>query len=196
MDGNASGYSNALTPITLTITADVEAPSLSVSESGNAKEGQTLTASATIGDSDDSGASISYQWQNSSDGSSWSSISGATGSTYQLAEADENKLVRVHASFIDKIGQVVSADSAASASVLDNSSLSVQITGNKHAGQTLTATPASSDSDELGRKRRLPVGELDRRPHLEQPNRRHASDLRRSPGGREQIRSRACRVHG
>ena len=61
--------------------------SLSVAITGTAKEGATLTATPpTIGDSDDTGATVSYQWQSSTDGSSWSNISGAAASTYVLAE--------------------------------------------------------------------------------------------------------------
>jgi hypothetical protein len=76
-------------PFTVTIA---DHSSLSVAISGTAKEGQILTATPTLDvDSDDTGASVSYQWQNSTDGSSWSNISGATSSTYALGEGDENK---------------------------------------------------------------------------------------------------------
>jgi hypothetical protein len=110
-----------------------------------------LSATPTIGDSDDTGATVSYQWQNSSDGSSWSNITGSTGSTYVVAEGDENKLVRVHASFTDDTSVLLSADSAATASkVVDNSSLSLSITGKHHTGFTLTASATIGDSDDTG----------------------------------------------
>ena len=134
-----------------TATKVVDNSSLSVSFTGTAKEGATLTAMPpTIGDSDDTGATVSYQWQSSTDGSSWSNISTATGTTYVVAEGDENKFVRVHASFTDDTGQLVSADSAPTASkVVDNSSLSVAVSGNSTmVGSSVTALPTVGDSDD------------------------------------------------
>ncbi len=92
-------------------------------------QGQQLSATATItGDADDAGATISYQWQVSSDGgTTWSNTGPATSgsasnvpaSFYQLTEADEGMLVRVVASFTDDSGQVVSAASAATVVVAE-----------------------------------------------------------------------------
>ena len=59
----------------------------SVAVSGTNTEAQVLTATVT----DDDGLSsvtITYEWQRSSDASSWSAISGATASTYTLVQAD------------------------------------------------------------------------------------------------------------
>ena len=60
--------------------------------------GQTLTATVQS----DSGAvpagKLSYQWQNSADGSTWTDIQGAVGSTYTLTNNDFNKYVIVQAS--------------------------------------------------------------------------------------------------
>ena len=56
---------------------------------GTAQEGQTLTAS-------DSDTSATFQWQSLVNGT-WTSISGATGSTYTVAEGDENNVLRVEA---------------------------------------------------------------------------------------------------
>ena len=67
---------------------------------GTAQEGQTLTAS-------DSDTSATFQWQSLVNGT-WTSISGATGSTYKVAEGDENNVLRVEAT--GTAGQV--ADSA------------------------------------------------------------------------------------
>ena len=71
---------------------------LTVSISGTVTEGAPYR-DADLGDSNDTGATVSDQRQGSTDGSIWSSISGATGSTYVLADADENKFVRVQAWF-------------------------------------------------------------------------------------------------
>jgi hypothetical protein len=57
------------------------APSLSVVQSGNAVEGQTLIATPTA--SSDEALAVSYQWQSSGDGgATWNPIAGATGATY------------------------------------------------------------------------------------------------------------------
>ncbi len=66
---------------------------------GTAQEGQTLTAS-------DSDTSATFQWQSLVNGT-WTPISGATGSTYTVAEGDENNVLRVEAT-----GTAGSADSA------------------------------------------------------------------------------------
>jgi hypothetical protein len=60
--------------------------------SGSWTEGSTL--STTNGTWTSSGT-FTYQWQSSSDNSTWSSISGATTSTYTLVSADASKYVRV-----------------------------------------------------------------------------------------------------
>lgn len=68
---------------------------LSVSISGKVAEGQTLTATAYSEDGVVSNNDISYQWQCSSDGSQWESISGATAQSYQLTNSDFLKHLRV-----------------------------------------------------------------------------------------------------
>ena len=82
--------------------------------SGTAQVGGTLTAD-TSGVADDDGltnAAFSYQWQ--ADGAD---ISGATGSTYTLADADEGAAISVTVSFTDDAGNEESLTSAATAAV-------------------------------------------------------------------------------
>ena len=57
-------------------------------------------------------ASFSYQWQ-----AGGADISGATGSTYTLADADEGKAISVAVSFTDNAGNAESVASAATAAV-------------------------------------------------------------------------------
>lgn len=59
---------------------------------GSWTEGSTL--STTNGTWTSSGT-FTYQWQSSSDNSTWSSISGATSSSYTLVSADASKYIRV-----------------------------------------------------------------------------------------------------
>ena len=122
------------------------APTLSVTVSGTAKEGQTLTATRTV-TSDSDGGTTTYQWQSLS-GSTWSNISGATGSTYRVAEANEGHQLRVTATFTDDTGQSVSALSSATTAVTDiTPTLSVTISGSAQEGKTLTANAVANDAD-------------------------------------------------
>ena len=69
----------------------------SVSLSGTTAEDQTLTATVTDPDGL-SGVTITYQWQNTGhpgNAGSWSDISGATSATYDLAQSDVGKYMRV-----------------------------------------------------------------------------------------------------
>ena len=68
--------------------------------SGVAQQGQTLTASASSNDSD---ATLHYQWQNSADaGQTWTAIAGAADSANYLVQAsDEGYIIRVAASTTD-----------------------------------------------------------------------------------------------
>src|SRR5262249_4283120 len=78
------GTSPTSTAQTIQVTVLPFAPTVTIS--GAAQEGQTLTANAVTSDGD---VTIAYQWQRSSDGQTWTNISGATSATYAVAEADE-----------------------------------------------------------------------------------------------------------
>jgi len=93
------------------------------------QEGQTLVATATIADTTYSGATISYQWQSSSDGGiTWTNVGGALAGNFnngqpssflQVTEADEGLEYRVEASFTNSNNQVITATSAPTAAVAD-----------------------------------------------------------------------------
>ena len=132
--GTANGGHDTSAPATVTVSVTAV---LSVTVSGTAQEGQTLTANP-------SGAVTGYQWQ-ASVGGTWSNITGATSSTYLVQEADEGSQLRVH---VTSIGGP--ADSAATASVTDIAPTLTApvISGVAQEGQTLTATAAvANDSD-------------------------------------------------
>ena len=81
---------------------------------GTAQVGATLTAS-TSGISDDDGlanATFTYQWLADS-----TEISGATGSSYTVADADAGKAIKVKVSFTDDVGNAESLTSAATTAV-------------------------------------------------------------------------------
>ena len=120
---------------------------------GTAQVGETLTAD-TSGIADEDGldnAAFSYQWLADD-----ADISGATGSAYTLADADEGKTVKVEVSFTDDEGNEEMLTSAATASVAEatqpnNPATGVPtISGTVQVGETLTAdTSGIEDEDGL-----------------------------------------------
>ena len=118
---------------------------------GTLEVGQTLTAS-TSGISDADGltnATFSYQWLADD-----ADISGATDSTYTLADTDEGRAIRVRVSFTDDRGneQTLSSAETAAVEARPNSPATgaPTVTGAAQVGQTLTAdTSGISDADGL-----------------------------------------------
>ena len=124
-----------------------DAPTGSVTISGTATQGETLTASNTLADADGLGP-ISYQWQ-----ANGSNISGAIGDTLVLGEAQVGKTVTVVASYTDGHGTAetrTSSPTAAVANVNDAPTGSVAISGTPTQGETLTASNTLADADGLG----------------------------------------------
>ena len=81
---------------TVTDTGDA-----SYSISGDTYAGSSLTAVISTDDPDGNGTVTSYTWQSSSDGSTWSDISGATSSTYTITPSEEGKSIRVTVAYTD-----------------------------------------------------------------------------------------------
>ena len=81
---------------------------------GEARVGETLTASAAdIEDADGlSSATFAFQWVSSD-----ADIAGATGASYTLADADEGSAIRVRARFTDDAGHEETLTSAATEAV-------------------------------------------------------------------------------
>ena len=122
----------------------------SVVITGSLKQGEALKATNSIQDPDGLGA-ITYQWQSSSDGSDWLTLS--TGSTYTLQEAQVGKQIKVRALYSDGHGTseaVSSAALSAVANVNDTPTGSVVITGVLKQGETLKATNSIQDPDGVG----------------------------------------------
>ena len=121
--------------------------------SGTAQVGETLTAD-TSGIADEDGldnAAFSYQWLADD-----TAISGATGSTYTLAAADEGKTIKVRVSFTDDGGNDESLTSDATATVSAAPAANTPatgaptISGTVRVGETLAAsTSGISDADGL-----------------------------------------------
>ena len=118
---------------------------------GTVQVGEKLTADVSSISDDDGldNAVFTYQWQ--ADGVE---ISGATGSTYTLVDADQGKTISVTVSFTDYAGNDETLTSAATAAVAPkpNTPATGQptITGTVQVGETLTAdTSGIADEDGL-----------------------------------------------
>ena len=120
---------------------------------GTAQVGETLTVNTTgIADADGlDNAAFTYQWLADD-----ADISGATGSSYTLAAADEGKTIKVKVSFTDDQNNNEELTSAATAAVTaappPNNEATGQpaISGTAQVGETLTAeTSAIVDADGL-----------------------------------------------
>ena len=157
-DGGNTGSGGAQTAsasVTIDITAVNDAPTGAVGIVGSAVEDAVLAADTSgIGDADGLGA-FSYQWARSTDGgTTWSSIVGATASTYTLGDADVNALIQVSVAYTDGQGSAESLTSASIgpvANVNDAPTGAVVIVGTVTEDQTLTADTSSiGDADGLG----------------------------------------------
>ena len=92
-------------------------PTITVSVTGSAQEGQILSAKPVV-TTDTDGGITKYQWQRLV-GQNWVNIAGATHASKLLNEADEGFNVRVMATFTDDTGQSVTAISVQSATVTE-----------------------------------------------------------------------------
>ena len=123
--------------------------------SGSATQGNVLTASSTnIDDADGmpNAATISYQWQSSLDGITWTDIANASGTnatTFTTTQDQVGQQVRVVATFTDALGKLERVESnptAVIANVNDDPISSLTISGTPAQNQQLTA-PTITDLD-------------------------------------------------
>src|SRR5207302_306954 len=111
--------------------------------SGTAREGETLTASASSGQSDNA---VGYAWYSSADG--YTTPIGS-GSTYLVQEGDEGFTIEVRAPATIDNGLTASHTSDATPSGPDAAPIvSVPlVSGTAREGETLTASASSGQSD-------------------------------------------------
>jgi len=125
------------------------APTGPVTITGTATQGQTLTEShTTLADADGIVGAVTIQWY-----AGGTAISGATGTTYTLTQAEVGKVITATASYTDGLSKAESVTSSATTAVANVNDLptgSVTITGNAATGQTLTVTQTLADLDGLG----------------------------------------------
>ena len=123
--------------------------------SGAAQVGETFAADTSgINDADGlTDVGFSYQWIRN-DGTTDTDISGATGETYTLLEADQGKSIKVRVSFTDDAGNEEELTSEATGAVLARPNSPATgapaIIGTVQVGETLTAdTSGIADANGL-----------------------------------------------
>jgi len=139
-DGTAVAASAPSATVVGAAPADTVAPAIT----GTARRAVTLTA--TQGTWTGVGNTYSYQWRRSlDDGSDWTAITGATGSSYTPAVADEGAIVELAVTATNPDG-TVTATSAATSAVLADPPVNTgapTITGTPTRTDVLTATPGA-----------------------------------------------------
>jgi hypothetical protein len=143
------GFAESATSSDTAAVANVNDPHTGgVTISGTATQGQVLTAHNTLADADTLGT-ISYQWQ-----SAGTDISGATGSTLTLGQAQVGHVITVTASYTDGGGTAESATATGTSSVANINDAPTglpTVSGSAVTGSTLTVvTSAVADPDGLG----------------------------------------------
>ena len=120
---------------------------------GTAQVGETLTAD-TSGIEDDDGldsVSYSHQWIRV-DGGTEGDIPDATSSSYELADSDEGKTIKVKVSFTDDAGNAETLTSKATEAVAAKPNTPAEgqptVTGNPWVGETLTADTSDIEDDD------------------------------------------------
>ncbi len=134
---NGSGV-DTLTKLQALIASANDLPTGGVTITGTVKVGETLTASTTeagnvLADADGLGT-LSYKWF-----ANGTEISGATGSTYQLAAGDLGKTITAQVSYTDAGGtatQVTSGATAAVAAAFTAGDAELDLSGSGIAGVT------------------------------------------------------------
>ncbi len=121
------------------------APTGSVTISGSAIQGETLTATHDLADADGLGT-VTYTWKAGGD-------ELGTGTEYVLTQSEVGRSITVTASYIDQAGyaeNVVSDPTGPVENVNDPPTGTVSITGLAMVGRTLVATNELADADGLG----------------------------------------------
>ena len=144
---NDNGVTTSATSLATTAVLDAAPTVTTPTIAGTAAEGDTLTASASSGQSDNA---VTYQWEeNSGPNGAFVAIANATGSTYQVQESDEGFQIEVVATATNDNGVTISAASLATSAVLDAAPTvtTPTIAGTAEEGDTLTASASSGQSD-------------------------------------------------
>ena len=139
VDATITAVSTAVGPVIGDLPANVLAPTVS----GTPQRGSALSASpgtwSGIGDS------YSYQWQSSPNGTTWTTIGGATSATYTPVGTDVGSRLEavVTATDADGSATAASAPTSAVAGVPPVNTTAPSLSGTAQRAQTLTGTQGS-----------------------------------------------------
>lgn len=147
--GTAETVNSAATAVVANVN---DAPTGAITLLGTARQGVALGTELTLADADGLGV-ISLRWQQSANGSTWTDIAGATGSSFTPGAAQVGQVVRVVASYTDGQGTAESVPSAASTLVGPANRAptgGLAVSGQAQQGQTLSVASTIADADGLG----------------------------------------------
>jgi hypothetical protein len=138
-DGTAGAPSAPSATVTATPPVNTTAPSIS----GAIQRGQTLLSSA--GTWLGIGNAYAYQWQKSTDGTTWTNIAGATAVTYPLGTTDEGAQIRlrVTATNLDGSSTASSAPTTTVPVAAPVNTVAPAVSGTARRGFLLSATPGA-----------------------------------------------------
>ncbi len=141
-----SGSTESVTSGPTTAVLNVnDLPTGSVTITGLATQGQTLTASNSIADADGMGA-ITYSWKANG-------TAVGSGTSFALTQSEVGKTITVLASYVDggaNTENVLSASNALVANINDVPTGAVTINGSAITGKLLTVSNSLIDADGLG----------------------------------------------
>ncbi len=152
-NGNTDSVIDATLDVTVTVTNVGEVGEITVSP-GPARVGVTLTAS--LSDPDGGVTNLTWQWQISASGASWSDVAGATSAGYTPRAADEGRFLRVSAAYSDDQARATTAEATLAGAVQSApntpprfraSSTSRSVPENTAARQNIGAPVTATDSD-------------------------------------------------
>ncbi|MBN8490197.1 MAG: hypothetical protein J0M00_02030, partial [Burkholderiales bacterium] len=104
--------------LTLNVTPVNDAPEGTLTiDNISPQVGQTVSFANTVTDADGIPAAMNYQWQGSTNGTSWTDISGATAASFTVTTAYTGQQLRVRASFVDGQGTTETMFSVATSAV-------------------------------------------------------------------------------
>jgi hypothetical protein len=138
------GASESLTSLATSIITHINTTG-NIVITGSPIRNQVLTS--VVFDADGISGTISYQWQSSLNGNSWTDIIGATSSTLLLTHLLVGKQVRAIASYTDILGTNESLTSTATTAITGiNIPGSIVIAGSPIKNQVLTAVVTDADN--------------------------------------------------
>ncbi|MBF0342253.1 MAG: tandem-95 repeat protein, partial [Magnetococcales bacterium] len=98
---NDGTLNSNIASMTITVTPVNDPPTGAVTIQGSAIQGETLSASNTLADTEGLGA-IGYQWQSSANGvNGWINIAGATSDSFTITQSQVGRYLRAVAIYVD-----------------------------------------------------------------------------------------------